>query len=169
MDELRAVTAFNLTCARKIIDVFVSGAPADDRPRQALMAAAAFAGGGPRLQDLRLTAPAAHRAAKDAGSDAAAHAAMAAGDAAASAYLHPLADVAQVGHILRGPAHCVLALELRPHAALARTEAEDMMVYEANPTVVTVLKRYPPVEPSTRPVTQVMYNLDSRLRTYGTT
>ena len=36
----------------------------------------------------------------------------AAGDAAASAYLHPLADPAKVKHILRAPAHVIRVIEL---------------------------------------------------------
>ena len=39
---------------------------------------------------------------------------MAAGDAAASAYLHALADATQVAHILRASAHTLRVLELAP-------------------------------------------------------
>src|SRR5436190_14919400 len=91
LDELRAVTAFNLACAEQVIDVFEDARPTDTRPREALEAGAAFVRGGPRSKAQRVTALAAHRAAREA-KPPAAHAAMSAGDAAASAYLHPLAD-----------------------------------------------------------------------------
>lgn len=48
---------------------------------------------------------------------------MSAGDTAASAYLHPLADAAQVNHILRGPARTVLALERIGPEALSHEDA----------------------------------------------
>jgi hypothetical protein len=112
LDELRAVTALNLACAEQVVDVFEGVQPTDTRPRAALDAAAAFVRGGPRSRAERVSAPAAHWAVKEVGPPAAC-AAMAAGDTAASAYLPPLADAAQAGHILRGPAFCVLALQLR--------------------------------------------------------
>src|SRR4029079_4023014 len=46
-DELRAVTAFNLACAEQVIDLFEEVQPNDTRPKEALNAAAALAGGEP--------------------------------------------------------------------------------------------------------------------------
>jgi len=64
-DELRAVTAFNLACAEQVIDLFEEVQPNDTRPKEALNAAAAFVGGGPRSMAQRVSALAAHRAAKE--------------------------------------------------------------------------------------------------------
>ncbi|WP_372338124.1 putative immunity protein, partial [Microbacterium sp. MPKO10] len=99
LEDLRAVTAFNLACAMQVIDIFEAVNPHDERPRDALVAAENFVRGGPRSRAQRISAPAAHRASKEV-IGAASHAAMAAGDAAASAYIHPLTDAAQAGHIL---------------------------------------------------------------------
>lgn len=163
LDELRAVTAFNVACVERVIGLFEDPRPGDTRPREALDAAAAFARGGPRARAQRVTALAAHRAAKEA-EPPAAHVAMAAGDAAASAYLHPLADAAQVGHILRGPAFCVLALQHRPVEPLTRSDAVKAVLECGSPEVVEVLLRYPRAHPGRREVAAAMGELDARLR-----
>ncbi|MDF0530126.1 exonuclease SbcC [Tsukamurella sp. 8F] len=162
LDELRAITAFNVACAELVIDVFEVAAPDDPRPRVALDAAAAFAAGGPRTGTQRVTALAAHRAAKEVAS-APAHAAMSAGDAAASGYLHPLADAAQVGHILRGPAHCVLA-RMQCTDAPSSEEAMAAVFGLVTATVVDVLRRYPRADVRGKDVSVVVSELDSRLR-----
>lgn len=164
LDELRAVTAFNLACAEQVIDVFERVRPDDTRPREALDAAAAFIRGGPRSKAQRVSAPAAHRAATNISAPAA-HAAMAAGDTAASAYLHPLADAAQVGHILRGPAYCVLALEQRLVDPLSCSDALSVVTHFISPQVVDVLARYPRAHRRRADIAIVMSDLDTRLRT----
>lgn len=163
LDELRAVTAFNVACVEQIIELFEQAHPTDARPRAALDAARAFVSGGPRTKEQRVTALAAHRAAKHA-EPPATHAAMAAGDAAASAYLHPLADAEQAGHILRGPAYCVLALQHRAVAPLTRSEAVAVVLPHLSPRVIHVLLRYPRVSHRRRDVAAVMSELDERLR-----
>ena len=162
-DELRAVTAFNLSCALRVIDLFESAQPRDTRPRDALAAAQLFVNGAARSKVQRTAAPAAHRAAKLV-TPPAAHAAMAAGDAAASAFLHPLADTAQVGHILRGPAHSVLALTLQPTSPSTRAEAEASLLAAASPTLIEVLRRYPRLSQTSHAVSIVMADLDVHLR-----
>lgn len=163
MDDLRAVTAFNLACALQVIDLFESAKPHDARPREALLAANAFIRGGPTSHAQRVSAPAAHRASKEVAT-AASHAAMAAGDAAASAYLHPLADAVQVGHILRGPSHCVLALEERDTDPLTRADAVAAVLGEAAPVLVEVLCRYPSLAAPGRATADVMSHPDAQLR-----
>lgn len=163
LDEIRAVTAFNVGCVEQVIAVFDEVAPSDVRPQEALAAAKAFAGGGPRSKVLRVAAPAAHRAAKEV-EPPASYAAFAAGDAAASAFLHPLADATQVGHILRGPAYCVLALEQRPASPLSSGDAVDAVLDGAGRDVIDVLVRYPRARPGRQKVGAVMAALDSRLR-----
>ncbi|WP_372452611.1 putative immunity protein [Pseudonocardia nigra] len=82
--------------------------PDDRRPRAAVEAAWTFVGGANRTKLQRVTSLDAHRAAKEATTEAAKHAAHAAGDAASAAYLHPpavqgwrssTAAALQVGHI----------------------------------------------------------------------
>lgn len=163
MNDLRAVTAFNLACVLQVIDLFEAVKPHDARPREALVAAEDFVHGGPRSRAQRISAPAAHRASKEV-TAAASHAAMAAGDAAASAYLHPLADGAQVGHILRGPSHCVLALEARAVEPLTREDAVSAVLEKATPALVEVLCRYPRAVTRDRATGDVMSHLDARLR-----
>ena len=163
MEDLRAVAAFNLACALQVIDLFESVQPRDARPRDALIAAEDFVRGGPRSRAQRISAPAAHRAAKEV-SGAAAHAAIAAGDAAASAYLHPLADAAQVDHILRGPSHCVLALETRTAEPLTRAAAAAAILELSTPAVVEVLCRYPSAATRNRATAEVLWFLDVQLR-----
>ncbi|NUR79864.1 MAG: NAD(+)--rifampin ADP-ribosyltransferase, partial [Dermatophilaceae bacterium] len=73
-DELRAVTAYAVGCAEPMLVIFQRAHPDDPRPRAALEAARAFVEGAPRSNLQRTTATAAHRAAKEAKSEAAAHA-----------------------------------------------------------------------------------------------
>lgn len=166
LDDLRAVTAFDLACAERVIVLFERAAPADDRPREALEAARAFVDGGPRTKAQRLTALAAHRAAKQV-TGAASCAAMSAGDAAASAYLHPLADAEQVGHILRGPAYAALALSQDPDDPLPLPDAIATVLSLSNDRMREVLARYPRVPHPIGSGTTwraVMAELDRRLR-----
>lgn len=182
MDEIRAVTAFAAACADEVLPLFESEHPTDSRPRDALAAAHEFARGHRRSRLQRISAPAAHRAAKEADSAVAFHAAMAAGDAAASAYLHPLADAVQVKHILRASAHTIRALELsasEPSASApsadtaAEGRAHDRLVQEfaasAPPTVVAVLCRYPRLEAGGNPLAQTLAEVDAVLRAEAST
>ncbi len=178
MDEIRAVTAFAAASADEVLPLFESERPTDSRPRDALAAAHEFARGLPRSRLQRISAPAAHRAAKEADSAVAFHAAMAAGDAAASAYLHPLADAVQVKHILRASAHTIRALELSAsgpaasgptaNTAAQGRRAHDRLIEEiaasAPPTVVAVLCRYPRLEAGGNPLAQTLAEVDAVLR-----
>ncbi|NLE79812.1 MAG: exonuclease SbcC [Rhodococcus sp.] len=165
--ELREVAAFALASAAEVLPLYESVCPEDERPRRATEAAQEFVGGAPRSKLQRTAAPAAHRAAKDAPSAVAFHAAMAAGDAAASAYLHPLADPAQVGHILRASAHAARAAELaRPDFPHAVDASLDDAIRRATPTLVSVLSRYPATEISqgSNRIAQLVHQLDTALR-----
>lgn len=111
-DELRVVARFAVESADRALPFFQEADPDDPRPRAAIEAAWAFASGAARTRLQRVTALDAHRAAKDVADEAAQHAARAAGDAAAAAYLHPLAKATQVRHILGAPASAARAAEL---------------------------------------------------------
>lgn len=112
MDELRAVTAYAVACAEPVLHLFDQACSQDRRPATAMDAARAFAEGGRRSRRQRTAATDAHRAGREAASEAARHAALAAGDACASAYLHPLAKATQLRHILGAAAHAARAGEL---------------------------------------------------------
>jgi hypothetical protein len=109
--ELREIAGSAADCARRALSIFEQSLPADTRPRDAIDAAHAFAGGGQRTGALRQSAWAAYRAARQAASPAAVDAARAASHAAA-AYLHPKASAHQVKHILGAAAHAARAEEL---------------------------------------------------------
>ncbi|MER7454577.1 putative immunity protein [Nocardia beijingensis] len=163
MDEIRAVTAFAMTSAQRVLPLFEACHLEDSRPRDALAAAAAFVRGDQRSRAQRVTAPAAHRAAREAVAPVAFHAAMAAGDAAASAYLHPLADAVQVNHILRASAHTIRVFEL----SLGEEHPGDPMeriIDLATPLVIDVLRRYPRIGAGASRVGRLVHELDNRLR-----
>ncbi|BBG04712.1 MULTISPECIES: putative immunity protein [Pseudonocardia] len=165
MDELRVVAGYTLSCAEEVLPLFEDAAPDDPRPRAAVQAARVFVDGAERSRLQRVTALDAHRAAKVATTGPGRHAAHAAGDAAASAYLHPIARATQVGHILRAAAHAARALELAAgddpavgdrHIEGARRRAPGALV--------DVLRRYPPAPAGRSRVAQLMIDLDTGLR-----
>ncbi|WP_366146416.1 putative immunity protein [uncultured Pseudokineococcus sp.] len=165
MDEIRVVARFAAESAEVVLPVFEDARPDDFRPRAAVDAAWAFARGAARSNVQRVTAVDAHRAAKDTSVAAAQHAALAAGDAAAAAYLHPLAQATQVGHILGAAAHAARVSELRgggdPDVGAASIRlARDRAV----PTLVEVLRRYPVAPAGRGRVAQLMQALDASLR-----
>ncbi|BCA57493.1 putative immunity protein [Sphingomonas sp. HMP6] len=166
--ELRAVTSYAEACASPALTIFEEELPADERPRLAIEVARAFADGGKRTKAIRDAAWAAMRAyrdARDGGNPAAGEAARAAMIAASAAFLHPLANAAQVGHILGSAAHTARALELSTHAD--PTAWADHMATSRNlatPVVVSVLKRYPPAPSGGGRVGELIRELDAALR-----
>lgn len=165
MEELRRVARFALECATPTLGLFDRACPQDRRPAEALDAAREFADGAPRSRWQRVAAVAAQRAGREAPTEVAGHAATAAGDACAAAYLHPLARPTQVRHILGAAAHAARAAELSRgddpvvaeymlHAAAAR----------ATPQVLDVLGRYPRAPRARARVGVLMRRLDDLLR-----
>jgi immunity protein 5 of polymorphic toxin system len=165
MDELRVVARFAAQDAEDVLPVFERAVPGDPRPRAAIDAARTFADGARRSTLQRVTALDAHRAARSAPSESARLAARAAGDAAAAAYLHPIAKAGQVGHILRAAACAARIAEL---AAAGDAAAADAVLERsrrrATPVLVDVLGRYPLLPPGTDRVAQLMSTLDRSLR-----
>ena len=144
MDEIRVVAHYAAESAEGVLPVFEGARPEDLRPRAAVEAARVFAAGAPRTYAQRITAMDAHRAAKDTSDEAAQHAALAAGDAAAAAYLHPLAQATQVGHILRAAAHAARVSELRANGDPDVGAASIRLARDrAAPVLIEVLRRYP--------------------------
>ncbi|MEU3453675.1 putative immunity protein [Micromonospora sp. NPDC006766] len=142
--DLREVTSYAAESAQEVLEIFERAHPADSRPRDAVDAAWTFARGGERGKSLRDTGWAAHKAARQADTEAAANAARAAMCAASAAYLHPLADAHQVKHILGAAAYAARAAELM--AGDDREVGADHIEKarrRTTPAVVDVLSRYP--------------------------
>lgn len=165
MAELRAVALFAADCAQPALQLFQEACPDDERPAAAIEAARAFAGGAPRSRRQRTTAVEAHRAARESPTEPARFAALAAGDAAAAAYLHPLATATQLRHLLGSATHAARAIEL--------ARGDDPVVAEyvligaakrATPVVLDVLSRYPRATPGRSRVAALMVRLDGLLR-----
>ena len=167
MDELRVVARFAVESAQEVLPLFEEVVPDDPRPRAAIEAAWTFAYGAARTKLQRVTALDAHRAAKDVASEAAQHAARAAGDAAAAAYLHPLAQATQVGHILRAVASAARAAELSEDSG---PEVGDALIEQARrratPVLIDVLSRYPLAPVGKSRVAHLMTTLDASLRSH---
>lgn len=165
MDELRTVARYAVRHAESVLAVFERAVPDDLRPRAAIDAAWLFANGARRTTLQRTAAVEAHRAARSAPSETARLAARCAGDAAAAAYLHPLARATQVGHILRAAADAARIGELEsdsdPRAADALLDRSRRW---ATPTLVDVLSRYPLAPDGHDRTAQLMKQLDALLR-----
>lgn len=165
MDELRVVARFAAESAQDVLGLFEIANPKDRRPREAIDAALIFANGAARSKLQRVTAVDAHQAAKEVHNDAARHAARGAGDAASAAYLHPLADASQVGHILRATANAARAAEL---STISDPAVGDERVADAcrraTSVLLDVLSRYPEALAGKSRVAQLMKSLDSSLR-----
>ncbi|MBW8483465.1 putative immunity protein [Actinomadura parmotrematis] len=165
MDELRAVARYAATSAEDVLAVFEKSVPGDPRPRAALDAARTFADGARRTGLQRTASTDAHRAAAEAGTEAARLAARCAGDAAAAAYLHPIARATQVGHILRAAASAARIAELEAGGDPAAAERSiEQARQRATPTLVDVLCRYPPAPAAGNRVARLMSALDTALR-----
>lgn len=164
-DELRSVARYAAESAEEVLSAFEDAHPGDGRPRAALDAARLFIDGARRSNLQRTTSIDAHRAARDATTETARLAAQASGDAASAAYLHPIAKAHQVGHILRATANAVRIAEIEAGddpavGARAIRQARD----RATPTVIDVLRRYPPAANGTSRAARLMSELDSCLR-----
>lgn len=164
-DELRVVARYVAESAAEVLPLFEAACPDDLRPRLALEAAWEFVGGARRTKLQRVTSMDAHRAAKAAPTEVSRLAARSAGDAASAAYLHPLADAAQVGHILRAAASVARIAEIEsPGSPQAASVSLDRAVARATPELVGVLVRYPEVSSGGNRVASLMCALDGRLR-----
>src|SRR6478609_5177329 len=165
MEELRSIAAYAVSCAEPVLVLFERAHPDDPRPAAALDAARVFAEGAPRSRLQRTAATDAHRAAKEASTEPARHAATAAGDASAAAYLHPLAKATQVRHILGAAAHAARAAELaRGDDPVVAEYVVTAAAKRATPKLLDVLNRYPRAPAGRTRVAVLMQRLDSLLR-----
>lgn len=164
-EELRVVARYVAESAQNVLPIFERACPDDPRPRTAIDAAWTFINGTRRTKLQRVTSLDAHRAAKQAPTEAARLAAQAAGDAASAAYLHPIARGHQVGHILRAAANTARIAEIE---AGDDTGAADKQIEQARqratPILVDVLRRYPLLPRGRSRAAQLMVALESTLR-----
>lgn len=161
--ELRVVARFVAQTAEELLPVFEATDPDEQRPRAALAATWRFVHGAPRTKLQRVASLDAHRAASAAHTEKARLAAQAAGDAASSAYLHPIARAHQVGHILRAAANAarIAEIDAGSHAAAVRLEHAGQ---RATPELIDVLRRYPPAPVGASRISYLMATLDDALR-----
>lgn len=165
VDELRLVTRFAADSAEGVLASFEAVHPSDGRPRVAIETALQFVNGAPRSNRLRTAAWEAHRAAQQTSDEIARHAAIAAADAAAAPYLHPIERGTQVGHILRAAANAAYIAELRADGdTTAATSSIQSARRRATPELIDVLRRYPRPSAQGARVARLMWELDSLLR-----
>uniref|UniRef100_A0AAU3H5F9 Exonuclease SbcC n=1 Tax=Streptomyces sp. NBC_01401 TaxID=2903854 RepID=A0AAU3H5F9_9ACTN len=165
MDELRVVARYVVRHAEDVLSVFEQAVPDDPRPRTAIDAAWAFIKGADRTMLQRVSSLDAHRAARHAPSEAARLAARSAGDAASAAYLHPIAQAGQVGHILRASASAAHIAEIGAGGDPAMVDALlERSRRRATPVLIDVLCRYPSSAGGSSPVARLMSTLDHSLR-----
>lgn len=164
-DELRQVTLYAATCARRVLPVFEATHPNDHRPREAIAEAEAFGAGKKRTATLRTSAWAAYAAAREVKQLPAANAAYAASHAAAAAYLHPIASAHQVKHVLGAAIHQALALELEAgNDTGVGSEQLSWAARLASPAVRSVLLRLPPPRRGRGRFSELLSELDAELR-----
>ena len=170
--DLREVARYAVECAEPALAIFARDFPDDPRARTALDEARRFAAGGNRTKALRVTALAAHKAARMAqemGREASVHAARAAGHAAAAAYLHPLAKATQVRHILGAAADAARAIELDAgDDHRAGDESIEKARGLAGRIVMNVLTRYPNAPNGGGRAGELLRRLDASLRRLAT-
>ncbi len=164
-DDLRAVAGYVATAAEALLPFYAYFHPDDTRPQDAVAAAWLFVGGAPRSRLQWTASMDAHRAAASAADEVARLAAQAAGDAASAAYLHPIAEAHQVGHILRADANAARIAEIAAgsdpaaaHQAIRRSAAR------AAPELRAILRRYPPAPSGRSRTAALMSILDGVLR-----
>jgi hypothetical protein len=164
-DELRQVTLYAAACARRVLPVFEASRPDDHRPREAIVEAEAFGAGKRRTATLRASAWAAHAAAREAEGGPVAHAAYAASQAAAAAFLHPIANPHQVKHVLGSAVHQALVFELE--AGRDKGAGYEQLRWAArlaSPSVRSVLQRYPSPRRGRGRFSELLSELDAALR-----
>lgn len=164
-DDLRQLTRWAEVCAARALPLFEAHSPDDPRPREALVAALAFADGAERSGTLRKAAWAAQAAARDAANPAATAAARAAAAAAGAAYLHPIATQHQLNHILAPAGYAAHALALRSDDPTRVGDMEiDSAIADAPATVRRLIAQLPPRASSGTTLGRLFHRLDAGLR-----
>ena len=165
IESLRILGDWAADCAERALPVFEKHSPSDERPRAAIEGIRAFAAGGKRTARLRVLALQAHAAAREVGNPSAAAAARASGQAAASAYTHPLVDVQQTVHIVGPAAYAALALELDQGSGHRVGDREIRQAIKRVPVEVRdVLRQMPRRQQGKSRLETLLYELDAGIR-----
>ncbi len=138
LESLRSIGSWAADCAERVLWIYEMIAPSDSQPRTVIEGVWVFARGGKRTTQFRSLVLAALAAVCEVGHPAAARAA---GLAAASAYMHSLADVRHTKHILGPVVYAALALELEQAGDPGIGDAEVRRGIEfVSPEVCEVLR-----------------------------
>ncbi|MGV9263866.1 putative immunity protein [Kitasatospora sp. NPDC003701] len=168
-EDRRLLGAWAADCAERVLPLFEAKAPTDTRPREAVEGIRVFTRDGKRTARLRSVAVAALAAARDVDDPVAAAAARAAGYAAASPYIHPIATPHQAKHAL-GPAMYVAhARELAADGdagagAGAGDEEIRWAIEHAPPAVGGILRQMPLFVPGRSRLDAYRHRLETALR-----
>ncbi|KJK56428.1 putative immunity protein [Saccharothrix sp. ST-888] len=164
-EDRRLLGLWAADCVERALPLFEAQDPSDPRPREAVEGIRAFAREGKRTGQLRSLAWAALAAAREVGDPAATAAARAAGYAAATPYIHPLATPHQAKHAL-GPA--VYAARARELAAGDDAGAGDeeirWAIEHASPAVRGIVRQMPVRSPGRSRLDALYFQLDAALR-----
>lgn len=163
--DLRALARWAAVCAARALPLFEAIAPEDPRPRDAIAAARAFARSGKRTAALRKVALAAFAAARQVGDPVGHAAARAAGAAASSAYLHPIATPHQINHIVAPGGYAARARELAEDDPAAADREIMRAIARASPVLRALVRRYPARRAGRSRLEQLFGQLDAGLRT----
>jgi len=164
-DDRRFVGLWAADSAERVLPLFEAKAPFDTRPREAIDGIRTYGGGGKRTARLRSLALSALAAAREIGDPAATAAARAAGIAAATAYMHPLATLDQAKHALGPAAYGARARELAAADDPGVGDEEIRWAIEhATPEVREVVRRFPVRGPGRGRLEALMCQLDAGLR-----
>jgi hypothetical protein len=161
----RLVGLWAADCAERVLPLFQAKAPSDTRPGEAIEGIRAFAREELRKGPLRSLALAALAAAREVDDPAATAAARAAGYAAATAFMHPLATLDQAKHAL---APATYAARAREFAAVGDPsigdEAIRWAIEHASPAVREVIGRMPARGAGRSRLDALYHQLDAGLR-----
>ncbi|MCM3886092.1 putative immunity protein [Frankia sp. R82] len=164
-EDRRLLGAWAANCAERVLPLFEQEAPADTRPREAIEGIRSYACGQLRRGPLRSLAFAALAAARDVADPAATAAARAAGYAAATPYIHPLATPHQAKHALGPAIQAARAGELAADddASIGDTEIR-WAIEHAPPAVRRILRQMPVYRPGRSRLDMLRHQLDAALR-----
>ena len=167
---LRPAALWAAACAGLALAIFEGKQPRDTRPRDAIKAGEAFGRGSPRDRMLRTLAWAAQSAAKESGSEAAKYAARSAMLAAAVAYTHTDVNIGKQGvgqarHLLGPAVYAALACEVATQKQAGVADGVLQTAANTAPQEVGILLQHFPRQPQgTTRLSQLFYDLDTRLR-----
>ncbi|MFF1902906.1 putative immunity protein [Kitasatospora sp. NPDC058218] len=164
-EDRRLLGAWAADCAERVLPLFEARASADTRPREAVEGIRVFTRDGRRTAQLRSVAVAALAAARDVGDPVATAAARAAGYAAASPYIHPIATPHQAKHALGPAMYGALARELAAGGDAGAGDEEIRWAIEhAPPAVGGILRQMPVFAPGRSRLDAYRHRLETALR-----